>query len=41
MLQFDLQFYEELPGSELSNLSAERFFGRQVSLFIEQKDDGA
>ena len=32
MLQFDLQFYEELLGSELSNLSAERFFGRQVSL---------
>ena len=33
MLQFDLQFYEELLGSELSNLSAERFFGRQVSLY--------
>ena len=37
MLQFDLQFYEELLRSELSNLSAERFFWPTGQLVVNNK----
>ena len=42
MLQFDLQFYEELTVARVKTVKfiREHFFGRQVSLFAQRYSNG-